>query len=214
MRASPHLAARLLVGDAMRSLFLACLLSCVTVASASRAALAEDADVGDPAGRSFAERGVYPVLLVASMALTPDGMEGRWGLGVERHPSRPTDGASWSGVGFGFGAEAGFLSGGDVAASSPSTAGGWFSPVLRPGFFWASRKETSITGGVSIGLAPVVDVLETGDAHLTLSAQPGFQMAVEHFAFALAMRLDGRVVSTDSDTGLGVGVKFGLGGSI
>ena len=75
------------------------------------------------------------------------------------------------------------------------------------------------TGGDSahsfnISTTSIVDVLETGDAHVTLSAQPGFQMAVGRFAFGLAMMLNGRVVSTDGDTGFGVGVKVGLGASI
>lgn len=202
----------------MRSLFLASFLSCLFVASAAHAALAEDVAGSDADDRSFAERGVYPLLFVGSMAMAPDGMEGRWGLGVERHPSRPKSGASWSGGGFGFGAEAGFAtigsSGDGDPAARPGKKGGWFSPILRPGYFWASRNDMTITGALSIGLAPIVDVLETGDAHLTLSAQPGFQMAVEHFAFGLGMMIDGRVISTDSDTGMGIGVKVGLGASI
>jgi hypothetical protein len=100
----------------MRSGFLASFLSCL--ASVSHAALAEDV-VGETDDRSFAERGVHPILLVASM-----------------------------------------------------------------------------------------------DAHLTLRAQPGFEMAVERFAFGLAMMLNGRVASTDANTGFGVGVKVGLGGAI
>lgn len=202
----------------MRSGFLASLLSIACVASASRAALAEDS-VGSNDDRSFAERGVYPILVVASMSMAPEGMDGRWGIGVERHPSRPRAGQAWGGGGFGFGAEAGFasvgVSGDGDATDRPGKIGGWFAPVLRPGYFFASRKgEVSFTGALAIGLSPIVDVLETGDAHVTLSAQPGFQMAVEHFAFGLGMMLNGRVVSTDGDTGFGVGVKVGLGASI
>lgn len=202
----------------MRSGFLACFISIACVSSASHVALAEDS-VGSNDERSFAERGVYPILLTASMSTAPGGMDGRWGVGVERHPGRVREGQSWGGGGIGFGAEAGFASIGassDVDdASNPGTLGGWFSPIFRPGYFFGSRKgEVSLTGALAVGLAPIVDVLETGDAHLTLSAQPGFQMAVEHFAFGLAMLLNGRVVSTDGDTGFGVGVKVGLGASI
>ncbi|MFO0612311.1 MAG: hypothetical protein U0414_06980 [Polyangiaceae bacterium] len=200
----------------MRSGFLASFLS-LFVASVSHAALAEDAVTTDD--RSFAERGVYPVLLTGSMAMAPDGMEGRWGLGVERHPSRPAAGESFSGLGLGFGAEAGFSVLGSSADGDPNARpgarAGWFAPIARPGWFFASRKDgMTIAGALGVGLAPIVDVLETGDAHLTLSAQPGFEMGVEHFAFGLAMMLNGRVVSTDSETGFGVGVKVGLGASI
>ena len=158
----------------------------------------------------------YPLLFQGAMALGPAGGEGRWGIAFERHPG-VHEGERRSGLGIGYGAAAGYaLIGGAMSAAdttSKPSQGGWIAPALRPGFFFGMRKETFVSGCLCVGAIPTVDILSDGSVRGTLSAEPGFLMSVERFAFGLGMNVGGTLLAAGprDERGLAIGVVTQLG---
>ncbi len=197
--------------------FVAVRLTCFACSLAWGAALFSlTAPASAEPERSYVDAGQYPLLLVSSINLGPSGMEGRWGLSFERLPGRPARGGSWTGPGVGYGGAAGFssFSPSDPASSEPSIRAAFVQPSIRPGFYFSARREMFVSGYVGASLSTIVDVMETGDARFTLSAQPGFCLNVERFTFGLAAVLNGTVLSSDGATGFGPGAHVAIGGMI